>query len=333
MILKSFEVENNIQNALKFKFILIYGENIGLKDVLKKKIINSDNDADIVNLYQEDIAKNKDILLAEVKNISLFKQKKIIILNQINEKLFSEIDSLLDSKEDIRIILIGDILDKKSKLRSLFEKGTSLAVIPCYNDNDITLKKLIQNELRGFKNVNSNIINMILNQSNLNRKTILNNIEKIKSFYENKIISDNNLETLLNSDRNELFENIRDAALSGDKTKLNVLLNNFPFTNEDSFLYINMINYRLIKLLEIHKENTNNNDINTTINKIRPPIFWKDKPEFLKLMKKWDKQRLTGALKYLGQVEEKIKKNSTLNNSTLVKNSITNICTNSWSYF
>ena len=112
MILKSFEVENNIQNALKFKFILIYGENIGLKDVLKKKIINSDNDADIVNLYQEDIAKNKDILLAEVKNISLFKQKKIIILNQINEKLFSEIDSLLDSKEDIRIILIGDILDK-----------------------------------------------------------------------------------------------------------------------------------------------------------------------------------------------------------------------------
>ena len=76
MILKSFEVENNIQNALKFKFILIYGENIGLKDVLKKKIINSDNDADIVNLYQEDIAKNKDILLAEVKNISLFKQKK-----------------------------------------------------------------------------------------------------------------------------------------------------------------------------------------------------------------------------------------------------------------
>ena len=333
MILKSFEVENNIQNALKFKFILIYGENIGLKDVLKKKIINSDNDADIVNLYQEDIAKNKDILLAEVKNISLFKQKKIIILNQINEKLFSEIDSLLDSKEDIRIILIGDILDKKSKLRSLFEKGTSLAVIPCYNDNDITLKELIQNELRGFKNLNSSTINMILGYSNQNRKAILNNLEKIKLFYDKKILSEESLETLLNSDRNEMFENIRDAALNGDKIKLNNLFANFPFSNEDNFLYINMINYRLIKLLEIHKENTNNNDINTTINKIRPPIFWKDKPEFLKLMKKWDKQRLTGALKYLGQVEEKIKKNSTLNNSTLVKNSITNICTNSWSYF
>ena len=36
MILKSYEVENNISNALKFKFLLIYGENIGLKEVLKK---------------------------------------------------------------------------------------------------------------------------------------------------------------------------------------------------------------------------------------------------------------------------------------------------------
>ena len=39
MILKSFEIENNIKNILKYKFVLIYGENIGLKDILKKKII------------------------------------------------------------------------------------------------------------------------------------------------------------------------------------------------------------------------------------------------------------------------------------------------------
>ena len=35
MILKSFEVENNIENE-QYKLILIYGENIGLKEVLKK---------------------------------------------------------------------------------------------------------------------------------------------------------------------------------------------------------------------------------------------------------------------------------------------------------
>ena len=130
-----------------------------------------------------------------------------------------------------------------------------------------------------------------------------------------------------------MFENIRDAALSGEKVKLNFLLNNFAFSSEDSYLYLNMINYRLIKLLDIHKQNINNNDFSVTIAKARPPIFWKDRPVILKLLKKWDKQRVIEALKYIGKTEKKIKKNSTLNDLTIVKNSITNICANSWSYF
>ena len=333
MILKSYEVENNIQDTNKFKFILIYGENIGLKEVLKKNIINLKNNADVINFYQEDITKNKDIILNEVKNVSLFVQEKVIIVNQVSEKLVDEIEFLLDCKEDIKIILIADLLDKKSKLRNLFEKESNLAIIPCYSDNDITLRKVVLTELKGFKNLNSNTINMILSYSNLERKNILNNLEKIKSFYDNKVLSEDSLETLLNSDRNEMFENIRDAALSGDKTKLNALLSNFSFSNEDSFLYLNMINYRLIKLLDIHKKNTNNNDFSVTISKMRPPIFWKDKPMLLKLLKKWDKQSVIDALIYLGKTEEKIKKNSAINNLTMVKNSITNICTNSWVYF
>ena len=173
---------------------------------------------------------------------------------------------------------------------------------------------------------------MIISYSNSNRKTIINNIEKIKSFYEKRILSEGSLEVLLNSDRNEMFENIRDAALDGDK-KLNDLLGNFNFTNEDAYFYLNMINYRLIKLLEIHRQNINNSNYNNAINNMKPPVFWKDKPVFLKLLQKWDKQRVIGALEYLGKTEKRIKNNSTLNTLTVVKNSITNICTNSWVYF
>ena len=333
MILKSFEIENNIKKTDQYKFILIYGENIGLKETLKKNIVNLNKTAEVVNLYQEDITKNKNVVINEVKNSSLFSEEKLIIINQTNENIHSELESILDEKEKIKIVLIADLLDKKSKLRATFEKKNNLAIIPCYNDNDITLRKLIQNELGEFKNLNSNVINMILNYSNLNRKTILNNLDKIKAFYENKIISDDKLETLLNSDRNELFENIRDAALIGDKTKLNTLLNNFAFTNDDAFLYLNKINYKLIKLLEIHKENYKHNDFSITVTKMRPPIFWKDKPLYLKLLKKWHISMVLEALTYLGKIEINLKKNSTLNGITIVRNAITNICSNSWTYF
>ena len=333
MILKSFELERNIKSILNYKFILIYGENIGLKEVFKKKIVNLNKNAEIINLYLEDIAKNKDIILKEIKNISLFNEEKVIIVNQANEKIYTEIESLINVKENVRIIVIADLLDKRSKLRNLFEKEKSFAIIPCYNDNDITLRNLVQNELKDFKYFNSNTINMIISYSNSNRKTIINNIEKIKSFYEKRILSEDSLEVLLNSDRNEIFENIRDASLNGDKKKLNDLLGNFNFTNEDAYFYLNMINYRLIKLLEIHRQNINNSNYNNAINNMKPPVFWKDKPVFLKLLQKWDKQRVIGALEYLGKTEKKIKNNSSLNTLTIIKNSITNICTNSWVYF
>ena len=50
---------------------------------------------------------------------------------------------------------------------------------------------------------------------------------------------------------------------------------------------------------------------------MKPPMFWKDKPVFLKLLKKWDKQRVIRALEYLGKTEKKIKNNSALNTLTL----------------
>ena len=130
-----------------------------------------------------------------------------------------------------------------------------------------------------------------------------------------------------------MFENIRDAALSGDKLKLNDLLDNFVFSNEDVYQYLNMINYRFIKILNIHKQNESYNDLNVTISKMKPPVFWKDRPVYLKMLKKWDKQSVIEVLKYLAKVENKIKKNSSINSLTIIKNSITNICTNSWTYF
>ena len=138
-----------------------------------------------------------------------------------------------------------------------------MAAIPCYHDNDITLKKIIQNELWDYKNLNSNTINMILNFEPQIEKPFLITLIKLKSFYE-KILYEKSLEELLNSDKNELLENIRDAALNGEKPKLNSLLNSFVFTNEETYLYLNTINFRLIKLLDIHNYNEDINDFNLT---------------------------------------------------------------------
>ena len=51
------------------------------------KNISQNKTADIINIYQDDILKNKDIITDEVKN-NIIQKEKLIILNQVNEKIF-----------------------------------------------------------------------------------------------------------------------------------------------------------------------------------------------------------------------------------------------------
>ena len=250
MILKSYLVESNPKSTLNYKLILLYGENNGLISDLKNEIIKEKKDCDIINIYQDDLNKNKDILYNETNNESLFAKKKLIIINQSNDKLLDFIKSFENSSRDIQIVFISGVLEKKSRVRNLFEKDKNLAIIPCYMDNEITLKKIILQNLKNYKDLDANKINLILKYSNNNREMIHNNILKIKTFFSNKVLIETELEELLNTDKNEMFENIRDAALMGDKIKLKELLNEYSFTKEDAFMYFNNFNSKLLKLLD-----------------------------------------------------------------------------------
>ena len=58
------------------------------------------------------------------------------------------------------------------------------------------------------------------------------------------------------------------------KSRLNSLFDNFVFNKEETFLYLNAINQRLIKIKEIQEQNDMHNNLELALNKMRPPIFW-----------------------------------------------------------
>ena len=122
MIFKSFLVENNLKIILNHKLILLYGENNGLISDLKNSIIKENKGSEIINIYQEDLNKNKDLLLNETTNISLFNKKKLIIVNQSNDKVFDFVKYFNETEYDVQILLISSLLDKKSKIRNYLRK-------------------------------------------------------------------------------------------------------------------------------------------------------------------------------------------------------------------
>ena len=250
MIFKSYQVERDLELIDK-NLILFYGENLGLQNEFKKLIRKKKRDTEIILLNQEDIIKNKEIFFNELYNDSLFQKEKIVFINETNDKIITIIKEIETKIENRKIYLFSELLDKKSKLRIHFEKSPDHAIIPCYADNDINLKQIILEHLKGFEGLTSQNINLIISNCNSNRVKLYNELEKINLYFDNKVINTEKLENLLNLRVNDDFNNLKDEALKGNKIQTNRLISDTIMNNEKNILYLNIINQRLTKLYQI----------------------------------------------------------------------------------
>ena len=295
MIYKSFILEQNI-NSINEKITLFFGVNLGLKNDLKAKIIQHNENSEILRYSQDELLKDKLLFINEIRNISLFEKNKIFFVENVNDKLLELIQEVEIILSDRKIFLFADILDKKSKLRNYIEKSKNCACVPCYEDNEINLKKLINTKLKGYSGLSPYNINLILDHTNLDRSKLNNELNKIISCFVNKNIITEKLEVLLNAKTNSDFNKLKDEAFLGNKINTNKLLAQTGMDSEKNIFYLNIINQRLEKLLQIY--NTDNSKIEEAISSLKPPIFWKDKPSLINQAKKWDKSKVQKMLNF-----------------------------------
>ncbi len=324
MIYKSYLVEENVE-LIKNNIILFFGENLGLINDFKENLKKKYKSTKIIKIKEDEILKNENLFFNEIKNLSLFEEEKVIFIDNVSDKILDILKEVKDDTSENKIYLFGNILEKKSKLRSYAEKSDYCDVVICYKDNEINLKKLIINRLKDYSGVNQNVINLLLNNSELDRVKLNNELNKISNYFIDKNIEFTKLEELLNSRINENFNLIKDTALKGNSELTNKLLGSTIFENEKIPLYLNMINQRLNRLKELVMLSKKTN-LSNAINLVKPPIFWKDKPNFIDQAKIWNNNSLTVAQEKIYELELKIKSNSDINKNILIKKFLLDIC-------
>ena len=326
MILKSFLIEKNISQLNEYNVNLVYGENLGLKDDIKNAVKIHFKGYEQISFNQDEIIKNNKLLNEQIYNVSLFSKKKIIFLNEISDKIRDLLIEFIEKPNlDVKIFLFAQNLEKKSLIRRLFEKEKKLGIVACYQDNERTLADYIRKKLEGYNGLTQQIVNFIINNSGLDRKTISNEIDKIKSLFLDKKIKIEKLPELLNNNNNLDFNDVRDSCFEGNREKLNNNLSNVIFQNENSYFYLSVLITRIEKLIKLNEELKIEKSLERAIDKIKPPIFWKDKPIFLKQIRIWNKKKLIDAKKMLFDTEINIKKNGNSNNTILIKNLVINL--------
>ena len=145
MIIKSYEIEKMKSSLIEKNIFLLYGENTGLKKEIKEKIkflVNKkDSKVEEINLIENEIIKNEENFYNLIFSGSLFSTNKIILVHDASDKITSIIKKIEGKfPSDIFLVLFSNALEKKSKLRNLFEKEKKLVCVACYLDTEKNLE-------------------------------------------------------------------------------------------------------------------------------------------------------------------------------------------------
>lgn len=324
MISKSYILEKNI-NQINKNLFLFYGENLGLKNEFKNKIKFNNSKIKIIRFTEEEILKNPENFFNEIFNISLFEEQKSYFVDHTSDKMLPFIKEIENKIGEQKIYLFSDILEKKSKLRGYFEKSEVCVAVACYADTEINIKKIIEEKLKDFTGLNIENINLIIDKCNNDRVKLINEIEKIYTYFSNKKIENKQLEKILDNKINDNFNLLKDSALNGNKFKTNKLLSDTFIDADKNVFYLTLINQRLNKLIEVSKL-SKNNTLMEAIDKIKPPIFWKDKPNFREQAKKWNERKIKLIMKKTYDLEIKIKSGLSFKADLLLKKLLLDIC-------
>jgi len=307
MILKSYETQKI--NLEKNKIILLYGKNEGQKkEILKKLIINKD----ITYYEQNEVLEKENEFLENLSSKSLFDKEKIIIIKRANDKLLNLVEKInLSMLEDVNIIINTDILEKRSKIRSKFEKDKNYICIAFYPDDQQTLVKLSFNFFKENKiAISPSSINLIVSKCSGNREALFDELNKIKYYSSNKkIISEENINKLINLNENHSISELIDNCLAKNNKKIIYILNENNFGTDDTVLIIRTFLNKSKRILKLREDFEKNNNIDTTISAAKPPVFWKDKEITKSQINKWTSENLKELTFKLGEIELLIKKN------------------------
>ena len=309
MILKSYELDKNINS----KIFLFHGINEGQKEEIIEKKFKPLFGENLFKYLENEIFSDIDNFYNQVLSKSFFEKNKLIIIKDASDKIKNEIEVLKEKNlDDIKIILISNMLDKKSKLRNLFEKEKDLVSIAFYSDNNQTLSTITKTFF-SKKNIpiSQESINLIVSRANGDRKSLNNELSKIESFLTNKKkITIEEIYILTNLSENYSINELVDNCLAKNKDKILYIINENNFSFEDTIIIIRTFLAKAKRLIKLNQNMQIHKSIDQTIINFRPPIFWKDKELVKKQIKIWTLDKTYKLIDEINKIELNVKKNS-----------------------
>jgi len=309
MIIKQYELKKKI--SPKDKFFLLYGENTGLIEETIKLSLKPILPKKVFNYEEKDVIENFENFKENILNKSFFENEKVFVISRVTDKIFKYIEEILNHEiGDIYLILTASRLEKKSKLRSFFEKNTKTICVAFYQDNNQTIVQIIKNFLIKKKiSMSQQNINLIAQRVNGDRINLNNELDKIESFIQNKKnINSEEILKLTNLAENYSLSELIDNCLAKNHKKTINILNENNFDESDCIIVLRILSNKLKRLQQLQNNIEEKISIESAITSFKPPIFWKEKEMVKTQLQNLSQEQIQELIIKTNEIEYLIKK-------------------------
>ena len=249
-----------------------------------------------------------DELKSELNNISLFSAKEIIRLTNI-ATFDAKLKDLVKSENHHILLITADELTPASALRKTFETEKNLAAIACYHDDATSVEKLVRAACSNAKkHISADALKYLSHRLYGDRYIIINEIEKLLIYA---------------SDKDEITLEDVTAVISGSTTPEPDMLCIY-FFKDDRKLYLEeltkllaenisavwivraLIRYAINVYITLQKM-SDGASLDDASSSITPPIFFKNMPDFKRIVGKFDTKKILNLMEKLYKAEIELK--------------------------
>lgn len=314
MQLKPRDIPAFLKNPSAYRAIFIYGPDEGLvrsrKQAVLKTLGISHDDPFAFNEYDNgQIADEPSLLYEGLSAMSLTGDAPCIAITQATDKLTSHIkEALTDITQNNMLIVTGGDLAKRSTLRSYFEnsKAKDIVAIPCYRDEGASLAQVVRSFLQAKQiQATQPVIQLLCALLGNDRAVTLSELEKLDLYLgASRQLDEDTVLAVLADNQHRIASDAAMAFFTGNHGQFYKLMDHAFLAGENAVAMCRVL-LRITRQLLEAKEMQENGGLSaaSAIDGLRPFVFFRDKPYYVKALQRFSMQDLLRVMRQLQRLE------------------------------
>lgn len=257
-----------------------------------------------VDQLKEDPATLSDELAA----MSLMCPRRVIMVREAEDTMLAAVTEAMEHRapENFLVLYVTESLPTTSKLRMWAEKSPLVGAMACYKDEGSGLEQFIREHLRGYGlRAGNDVVRLLAQQLSGDRQIIINELEKLSLYAgdETEEITLDDVITSVGENNDKSFDELTHAVAMGDVVTLCRLSDRLLMEGNPGLLITRSLARHFQRLETIALKRAEGMSIDMVIEGLRPPVFFKAKPQLKAHAQRWSADACATALAHLQMLE------------------------------